>query len=116
MRGLLERDLHGDRDIAALHRHPAPAAAERAGAEEGVEDVAQRAKAREVRRRVAAGAQPLEAVAVVRRLALGVREDLVGLGGLLEVLLGGLGGVDVGVQLAGQPAEGLLDLGVVGVA
>src|SRR5437763_495775 len=69
-----------------------------------------------VRRRVAARAQALEAVAVVGRLALGVGEDLVGLGGLLEVLLGGLGRVDVGVQLAGELAEGLLDLAVVGVA
>ena len=116
VRGLLERDVDGDRHVAALDGHPAPAAAERAGAEERVEDVAERAEAGEVRRRVAARAQAVEAVAVVGRLALGVRQDLVGLGRLLEVLLGGLGGVDVGVQLAGQPAEGLLDLGVVGVA
>src|SRR5205823_3588986 len=88
VRGLVERDLDGHGDVAALHGHPPPAAAEGARAEEGVEDVAQRAEAREVRRRVATGAQPLEAVAVIRGLALGVRQDLVGLGGLLEVLLG----------------------------
>ena len=56
-------------------------------------------------------------VAVVGRAALGVREDLVGLRGLLELLLGlRVVRVDVGVQLAGEPAEGLLDLGLVGVA
>jgi hypothetical protein len=57
------------------------------------------------------------AVAVVRGAALGVREDLVGLRGLLELLLRlGVVRVDVGVQLAGQTAEGLLDRLVVGVA
>jgi hypothetical protein len=57
------------------------------------------------------------AVAVVRRPALGVGEDLVGLGRLLELLLGvGVVLVDVRVQLPGQPAERLLDLLLVGVA
>ena len=57
------------------------------------------------------------AVAVVGRAALGVGEDLVGLGGLLELLLGlGVVGVDVGVQLARELAEGLLDLLLGGVA
>ena len=56
------------------------------------------------------------AVAVVRRAALGVGQDLVGLGGLLELLLGlRVVVVDVGVQLAGELAEGLLDLGLVRV-
>ena len=59
--------------------------------------------------------QALVAVAVVRRAALGVGEDLVGLGGLLELLLGlRVVAVDVGVQLARELAEGLLDLGLVG--
>ena len=41
------------------------------------------------------------AVAVVGRAALGVGQDLVGLGRLLELLLGvGVVRVDVGVQLA----------------
>ena len=63
----------------------------------------------------AAGAQALVAVGVVGAAALGVGEDLVGLGGLLELLLGlGVVAVDVGMQLAGEPAEGLLDLGLVG--
>ena len=57
------------------------------------------------------------AVGVVGRAALGVGEDLVGLGRLLELLLGlGIVGVDVRVQLAGQLAEGFFDFGRVGVA
>jgi hypothetical protein len=49
------------------------------------------------------------AVAVVDLAALGVREDLVGLGGLLELLLGiRVVGVDVRVQLAGELAEAFL--------
>ena len=56
------------------------------------------------------------AVAVVDLAALGVGQDLVGLGGLLELLLGlRVVVVDVGVQLAGELAKGLLDLGLVGV-
>ena len=94
---------------------PKPPAAARA-AEERVEEVGDRAEAVEVRRE-AAGAQALVAVAVVGRAALGVVEDLVGLGGLLELLLGvGVVAVDVGVQLAGELAERLLDRGLVGVA
>ena len=55
------------------------------------------------------------AVAVVCRAAVGIGEDLVGLGGLLELLLGlRVVAVDVGVQLAGELAEGLLHLAVVG--
>ena len=57
------------------------------------------------------------AVAVEGGAALCVREDLVGLGRLLELLLGvGVVAVDVGVQLARQAPEGLLDLGLVGIA
>ncbi len=57
------------------------------------------------------------AVAVVDLAPVGVGEDLVGVGGLLEPFLG-IGGVavDVGVQLAREPAEGALDLALVGVA
>ena len=67
--------------------------------------------------RVAAAAQALVAVAVIGRAAVGVGQHLVGLGRLLELLLGlRVVAVDVGVQLAGELAERLLDLGVVGVA
>ena len=55
--------------------------------------------------------ESLVAVAVVGRASLGVGQDLVGLGRLLELLLGvGVVRVDVGVQLSGQLAKGLLDL------
>ena len=55
------------------------------------------------------------AVAVIQRTAIGVGEDLVSLGGLLELLLGvGVVRVDVRVQLARQLPECLLDRRVVG--
>ena len=86
-----------------------------AAAEEGLEDVVDRAEAGAARVE-AAGAQALVAVGVVGAAPLGVGEDLVGLGRLLELLLGlGVVVVDVGVQLAGEAAEGLLDLGLAGV-
>src|ERR1700741_2125423 len=57
------------------------------------------------------------AIAVVQRTPIGIGEDLVGLGGLLELLLrvGGVG-VDVGVQLARERAKRLLYLLLGGVA
>ncbi len=56
------------------------------------------------------------AVAVIGCAALGVGEDLVGLGGLLELLLGlRVVRVDVGVQLARLYPEGFLDLLLAGV-
>ncbi len=115
-RRLRELDVGADRDVRALGRAGARRGAEASAAEEGVEEVGDRAEALEVRPH-AARAQALVAVAVVGRAALGVAEDLVGLGGLLELLLGPrIVRVDVGVQLARQLAEGLLDLGLVGVA
>ena len=113
--GRLEQiDLDGDRDVGALRGGEARAA--EAAAEERVEEVADRAEALEVRR-VAAGAQAVVAVAVVGRAALGVGEDLVGLGRLLELLLGrGVVGVDVRVQLARERAERLLDVLLGGLA
>jgi len=57
------------------------------------------------------------AVAVVGGAAVRVRQHLVSLGRLLESRLGvGVLRVDVRVELTGEPAECLLDLGVVGVA
>ena len=82
-----------------------------AAAEEGLEDVLEARRSRRSRR-PAAGAQAVVAEGVVGAAALGVGEHLVGLGGLLELLLGlGVVRVDVGVQLARELAEGLLDLG-----
>ena len=53
---------------------------------------------------------------IVRLAALGIREDLIGVGGLLELLLGlGIVSVDVGVELPREPAECLLDLAIGGV-
>ena len=118
--GLLEVDLGADGDIAAGRGPAWPAAAEcpseRPAAEEGLEDVGDRAEALEVGG-VAAAAQALVAVAVIGRAAVGVGQDLVGLGRLLELLLGlRVVAVDVGVQLAGELAKRLLDLGLSGVA
>jgi hypothetical protein len=65
----------------------------------------------------AARAEPLVAERVVGPPAVSVGEDLVGLGGLLELLLGGgVGRVDVRVQLAGEAPERPLDLGLLGGA
>ncbi len=64
----------------------------------------------------AAGAQALGPVLVVGAAPLGVGEDLVGLGRLLEARFGlGVVAGDVGVQFAGEAAEGFLDFGVRGV-
>ena len=53
------------------------------------------------------------AVGVVGLLLLRIGEHLVGLGGLLELLLGiGIVAVYVRVEFPGDPAEGFLDLGV----
>ena len=116
--GLLQRDLHLDADVATLDaargRTPAEGA-KRVAPEERVEDVREGPEA--VRRRVeAARVEPLEAVAVVGGAPLGIGQDLVGLSGLLELLLGlGVVPVHVRVKLACEPAEGLLDIGVAGV-
>jgi hypothetical protein len=114
---LLQRHLDRHRHVPALH---SPGAApegrpERVAAEEGVEDVGERAEA------VGGGGEParvepLEAVAVVGGAPVGVRENLVRLGGLLELLLRlGVMAVHVRVQLAGEGAEGPFDLPLVRV-
>ena len=78
---------------------------------------APRGRPRSCRIPAAFGAQPPERrpswpYGVVGPAALGVGEDLVGLGRLLELLLGvGIVVVDVGVKLARELAEGALDLG-----
>ncbi len=119
-----EVDLDRDPDVAPGRRPARGAAAEaeqvrehRVGlAEYRLEDVLEAAGA--LRPRVeAAGAEPLVAERVVGPPAVSVGEDLVGLGGLLELLLGGgVGRVDVRVQLAGEAPERPLDLGLLGGA
>ena len=110
-----------DLEVGAPGRAGRPAAAaapaERAAAEEGVEDVAEAAAAAE---RVA-GAAAVHALGpeACRSAAplLGVGQHLVGVGDLLEPGLGlGVAGVGVGVQLAGQAPVGPLDLVGRGVA
>ncbi len=88
-RGLEQVDLDGRRATSPPGAGPRapPKRATGAAAEERVEQVADRAEGVEVRR-VAAGAQALVAVAVIGRAPLGVGEDLVRLGRLLELLLG----------------------------
>ena len=94
-------------------RGPRPWARRAGAAEEGVHDVGER----EARALAGAGTGAAERVAaeVVHPALLGVGEHLVGRRDLLEPLLGRGVGVDVGVQLTGKPAVGLLDLVGVGV-
>ena len=118
----VEGDLAPDagRDLVERRSRPRPgcrrrrapgaaAEAERAAAaEEGLEDVVDRAEGGAARVE-AAGAQALVAVGVVGATPLGVGEDLVGLGRRLELLLGlGVVVVDVGVQFAGEPRNAFL--------
>src|ERR671915_303561 len=114
-----ERALPPHGHVAALHAAGAAATAEGAegiAAEEGVEYVRERPEP-VGRRREAARVEALVTVAVVGGAPLGVGQDLVGLGGLLELLLGlRIVPVDVGVQLAREPPEGLLDLTVARVS
>jgi hypothetical protein len=116
-RDLVERHLGLDQDVAARRRTargPAERAAERL-AEERLEDVVDRAEASAGVE--AAGAQALGPVLVVGAAPVGVGEDLVGLGRFLEAgfRLGVVAG-DVGVEFAGEAAEGFLDLGLGRVA
>ena len=90
--------------------------AERARApEERVEDIGHRAERLEVRR-IPAAAKPFVTEAVVGGTAIGVREHLVGLGRLLELLLGlRVVTVHIRVKLTGETPERVLDGRVVGV-
>jgi hypothetical protein len=116
--GLLERDLdlHGEVSALDAPTRAAEGAAERVAAEKGVEDVREGAEAVRLGGE-AARLEPLEAVAVVGGAPIGVRQDLVRLGGLLELLLRlRVMAVDVRVELAGEAPERPLDLSVLGVA
>ena len=110
----LEVDLDVDEHVLAA---PPPrsrsGAAEDVLAEEGREQVGEAA---EVERRGREPAAPQARVpeAVVELAALGIREHLVRLDDLLEARLRVGLLRDVGVQLAGEPAERLLDLSLVG--
>ena len=114
-RGLDELDLDLCADVRApLLRAAAHAAAEDVVAEERGEEVAQPADV-EVGRREPAGPETGMPVAVVEGAPLGAREHLVGLGHLAEADLRLRFARDVGMQLAREAAERLLDRGVVGV-
>src|SRR5271165_2977361 len=76
-----QADVDLDSEVATLRGSAVPAAGAGA-AEEGVEEVADRAECVEVGS-VTARAQTIVAVAVVGGTALGVGQDLVGLGRLL---------------------------------
>src|SRR5262249_23819011 len=115
---LRERYLGADRHVAASRRAARTAASEQASestssaSEERFEDVGHRAERVEVGG-VASATQALVPVAVIGRAAIGVSHHLVCLSGLLELLLGlRVVAVDVRVQLTGELAERLLDLGV----
>jgi hypothetical protein len=122
--GLPERYLDLGLGVGAAGRGagglPAEEGASEAVAEKGLEDVLETAEL--VPSRVAAGvsvraARHLVPVGVVGAAGLGVGEDLVGLGQLLEAFLGAVVlGVGVGVVGAGQAAVGLLDVRIGGLA
>jgi hypothetical protein len=106
--GLDQINLDGDGDVGPRRR--ARASTEAGAPEERVEQISDRGESIEVGS-VSPGPEPFVAVAVIGRTPLGVRQDLVSLGRLLELLLGvRVVRVDVGVKLAGQLTKGLLDL------
>ena len=92
-------------------RPAARAAAEERLAEEGGEDVRQAAEVG-VHRRIATGAEPGVTEPVVRPPALGIGEHLVGLRDGAEATLGVGRLADVRMELAGEPPERPLDVGV----
>ncbi len=113
---LCEADLGARDDVAAARRPTAPCLlAEERLAEEGAEDVGEVAEV-EVRRRVPTAAEALSPVAVVGRAALRIGEHLVRLGRLAEPLLGVALLRNVGMELARELAERLLDVGIRGAA
>ena len=97
--------------VLAAHR-PAPHLEAEGAAEDSAQQVLDRAETGTARRETALS-QAILAVSVVDLALLGIGEDLVGLGRCLELLLGvGIVSVDIGMQLAGDLAEGPLDLRV----
>ena len=109
--GLLERQLQVVAQVLAA-LDALPGAARPGGAEERLEDVLDRQadEVAEVDRLARATIERLVSVAVVHAALLGIREDLVGLGGFLEAL-GGFGRlIAIGVKLERELAIGLLDV------
>ena len=103
--------LDADQRVGALAHPAARPARAGAAAEEGVHDVAEPAEALRERRAGAAGTARQRVAAEVDDLPLlRVGQHLVRRRDRLEALLRVGVGVDVGVQLAGQLAVGLLDL------
>ena len=98
------------------HRRPPPGPSRReAAAEERAEQVVQEAEIHELLGVEALAGHALVPVAVVARPPVVVGQHLVGLGDLAEALVGVRRLGDVGMQLAGKPAEGLLDVAIGGV-
>src|SRR5262249_48020055 len=108
---VLELDLDDRPDVRARRRAPAEPSERVARPEERIEDVLEAAEARG--RIESVGPQALVTETVVGAAALGVGEHLIGLGRLLELLLGRrVVCVDVRMKLASETAERLLDLAV----
>ena len=108
---ILELDLDDGLHVAAALRPLSTSpASEQVLAEERREDVRDAPEVREAL--VAAALETGLAVAVVERAALRVGEDLVRLGDVAEAPLGVGFARHVGMKLARERAEGLLDLGV----
>jgi hypothetical protein len=118
--GLLEVEVGDDLDVRAPGRAGGAAAApaaERAAAEEGLEHVVDAAEPERVAGAAGGGRRALGAEGVVALPLLGVAQDLVGGGDLLELGLGlGVAVARVGMQLAGEAAVGAFDLVLRGAA
>jgi hypothetical protein len=112
-RRVRELDLDGGDEIRAARARRAPA--EQILAEERREEVREAAEV-EMARLEAAAPQACVPVPVVELARLRLREHLVGLDHLAEALLRVRGLRDVGMELAREPPEGLLDLGLARVS
>src|ERR1017187_7581658 len=113
----VEPNAHSDRSsstrIVAFRPPPGPAArpaGPRASAEEGIHDVAERETRRETAGASAPGRGERVGSHVIHLPLARVGEHLIGLGDLLEPLLGLRVWIDIRMQLPGQPPVGLLDL------